>query len=41
LDPVARRGVTVRALRDAAAPFQDRPEKVDQFWTDAETWGDE
>ena len=21
--------------------YQDRPEKVDQFWTEAEAWGDE
>jgi post-segregation antitoxin (ccd killing protein) len=41
----ARDGVAA-AVRAALAQadrraYQDRPEKVDQFWTDAEAWGDE
>ncbi len=41
----ARDGVAA-AVRAALAQadrtaYQDRPEKVDQFWTEAETWGDE
>jgi post-segregation antitoxin (ccd killing protein) len=41
----ARDGVAA-AVRAALAEadrgaYQDRPEKVDQFWTEAETWGDE
>ncbi len=41
----ARDGVAaaVRAALEQADrnAYQDRPEKVDQFWTEAETWGDE
>jgi post-segregation antitoxin (ccd killing protein) len=41
----ARDGVAA-AVRAAMAQadrhaYQDKPEKVDQFWTEAETWGDE
>lgn len=34
----AVRSALARADRDA---YQRSPEKVDDFWTDAETWGDE
>lgn len=34
----AVRSALTRADRDA---YQRSPEKVDDFWTDAETWGDE
>jgi post-segregation antitoxin (ccd killing protein) len=34
----AVRSALARADRDA---YQRAPEKVDDFWTDAETWGDE
>jgi post-segregation antitoxin (ccd killing protein) len=34
----AVRGALAQADRSA---YQSRPEKVDQFWTEAETWGDE
>jgi post-segregation antitoxin (ccd killing protein) len=33
----AVRSALARADRDA---YQRSPEKVDDFWTDAETWGD-
>lgn len=41
----AREGVAsaVRAAlaRGDRAAYVDKPEKVDSFWTEAETWGDE
>ena len=45
VESAARDGVAA-AVRAALAQadrnaYQDRPEKVDQFWTEAETWGDE
>ncbi|MBK9177971.1 MAG: type II toxin-antitoxin system CcdA family antitoxin [Acidimicrobiales bacterium] len=41
----AREGVAA-AVRAALAQadrtaYQNKPEKVDEFWTEAETWGDE
>ena len=34
----AVRAALVQADRSA---YRNRPEKVDEFWTEAETWGDE
>lgn len=45
ISAAARDGVAaaVRAARVQAdrAAYRNRPEKVDEFWTEAETWGDE
>jgi post-segregation antitoxin (ccd killing protein) len=45
ISAAARDGVTeaVRAARAEAdrVAYQERPEKVDEFWDDAEAWGDE
>jgi post-segregation antitoxin (ccd killing protein) len=45
ISAAARQGV-VSAVRSALAQadrvaYQQRPEKVDQFWADAAAWGDE
>ena len=45
ISAAAREGVAtaVRAALEKAdrAAYQQRPEKVDDFWAEAETWGDE
>ena len=45
ISAAARDGVAtaVRAARVEAdrAAYRNRPEKADDFWTEAETWGDE
>jgi post-segregation antitoxin (ccd killing protein) len=45
ISAAARDGVAaaVRAALAAAdrAAYQHKPEKVDEFWADAEAWGDE
>lgn len=45
ISAAARQGVTdaVRAALAQAdrAAYQERPETVDEFWGDAEAWGDE
>jgi post-segregation antitoxin (ccd killing protein) len=45
ISAAARAGVAA-AVRAALAhadrvAYQDKPEKVDEFWTEAESWGDE
>ena len=45
ISAAAREGVatavrTALAQADRAA-YRDKPERVDEFWTDAETWGEE
>jgi post-segregation antitoxin (ccd killing protein) len=45
ISAAARRGVetAVRAALDTTdrAKYQERPERLDGFWADAEAWGDE
>ncbi len=45
ISAAARDGVAaaVRSAlaRNDRAAYERKPEKVDQFWTDAEAWGDE
>jgi post-segregation antitoxin (ccd killing protein) len=45
ISAAAREGVSA-AVRAALAQadrvaYQDKPEKVDEFWTEAEVWGDQ
>ncbi len=45
ISAAAREGVSA-AVRAALAQadrvaYQDKPEKVDEFWTEAEIWGDQ